>query len=598
MGYEEGQIILDSSTGAYYAGQDVNGRVVFELTKRKKVRGIYVKIKGFCSVHWTTQESRRRNDRTEHYTVNHDSHEEYFNVKTYVLGGKNAEHNLEPGKHEYLFNFQIPQNVPSSFEGQYGHVRYELKAVADRPFKIDQEIHHPLRVMEPLDLNQENCKDPVEFEFDQSYCCWCMSAGSSHTLVKMPVTGYCPGQTIPLEVSCNNTSTVEVDAIKFAIKKHTEYRAVDAPGTKYEADTILEVRKGPIPGNTERNWTVELEVPEMDIYNLNSCSYIDIRYIFKVTIEVSGCHSNKDDACNLIFGTIPLVGFEGNLPALQNQLPQTTFPVPNGPYPPPIVNQPIATSNNFQGVNSPYPGPNPPYPNASPYPAPSPYPSPNPPYPGVSPLPNNPPYPGSNPPYPNASPYPGANPPYPNSTPVQGNPPYPNGAPNPSPNPPYPNSPGQNPPYPNSSPYPGANPPYPNSTPVHGNPPYPNGAPNPSPNAPYPNSTPEQSNLPYPNATPIPGSNPPYPGASPYPKNPSPSLGGGLRTGNMGFIGVQDPASVPLLPPGAGVPYPPTVTSPYATASAPEPSTPGSEQKKLEDNPNNSPYNPEFINKN
>lgn len=44
MGYEEGQIILDSPTGAYYAGQDVNGRVVFELTKRKKVRGQYTKM--------------------------------------------------------------------------------------------------------------------------------------------------------------------------------------------------------------------------------------------------------------------------------------------------------------------------------------------------------------------------------------------------------------------------------------------------------------------------------------------------------------------------------------------------------------------------
>lgn len=39
MGFDEGRFILDNPTGTYYSGQLIKGRVVFELTKVKKVRG-------------------------------------------------------------------------------------------------------------------------------------------------------------------------------------------------------------------------------------------------------------------------------------------------------------------------------------------------------------------------------------------------------------------------------------------------------------------------------------------------------------------------------------------------------------------------------
>lgn len=39
MGFDEGQIILDSDNGAYYAGQTVHGRVVFDQQKVKTIHG-------------------------------------------------------------------------------------------------------------------------------------------------------------------------------------------------------------------------------------------------------------------------------------------------------------------------------------------------------------------------------------------------------------------------------------------------------------------------------------------------------------------------------------------------------------------------------
>uniref|UniRef100_A0A2A4K7M0 Arrestin C-terminal-like domain-containing protein n=1 Tax=Heliothis virescens TaxID=7102 RepID=A0A2A4K7M0_HELVI len=570
MGFDDGQIILDSENGAYFAGQTVFGRVVFSQGKVKTIHGIFVDIKGFCKVHWTTSHTRRINDRTETYTVSHDSHEEYFRRKTFLFGGESGEHHLQPGNHEFRFDCPIPVNVPSSFEGSYGHIRYRVKVkmLTTGIFTSNKEKMVPIRVHAPLDLNMNPyCKEPIEFELSSTYCCWCVTAGSSQVMVRLPVGGYCPGQVIPMEIACKNESNVEIDEIKFAIKKDVTYMAECEPGTQNDHDTVAEIKKGPIPGHTTRNWTVDFEVPTMDIYNVNASRFIDINYHFKVSTEVSGCHEGTEETHPIIFGTIPLVGFQDNVQnPLQDQIPSVqggnTYP------PPPIINQPLSNSpypnNNAYPNNSPYPGGAPGYPTTPNLGRTSPYPQANQPYPNASPYPPNQPYPGGN------SPYPGANPPVTSPYP-QGNSPYPQG------NPPYPGG---------NSPYPGANPPATS--------PYPQG------NSPYPTNTPYSTDNPSHGASPV----PPYPGAgqSPAPY-PAVTTTIPLKTGNFGFVAGGDAeASVPLLPPGANVPYPASPPSnPYATASAPVPSTPGSEEKKPlsenipDANASSPPYNPDYM---
>ncbi|XP_063627196.1 arrestin domain-containing protein 17-like [Cydia splendana] len=412
MGFDEGRLVLDSDNGSYFAGQTVNAKLIFNPDKVKTFRGIYAKIKGFCKVHWTTSHSRRVPDgrgghRTEHYTETHESHEVYVERKIYLVGGESGEHRIQPGKHEYPFNFPLPANCPSSFEGQHGHIRYEIKAVVDRAFKTDQEKKVRLRVIAPLDLNADPyCSEPIEIEMSNTYCCCCMSRGACETLVKLPKGGYCPGQTIPIEVSCENKGNVDIETISFAIEQNTVFHATHRPGTKSSEDTVAKLKKGPIPGNTSRTWTVEMEMPTMDLYNVAACRFIDIDYTFVVKVSPDGCHEDSKERRRIVIGNIPLRGYQDNIPnPMQDQMPKQIENYQNAaPHFGPVVNQPM------------------------PYPAPSPYPSGNP-YPGA--YPGASPYPGANPPYPNASPYPGPHPvsPYPNS-------PYPGSAQPVSPYPP------------------------------------------------------------------------------------------------------------------------------------------------------------------
>ncbi|XP_059062210.1 arrestin domain-containing protein 17-like [Achroia grisella] len=554
------EIVLDSPNNAYYSGQTIHGRLIYERDKQKTFRGIYIRMRGYCDVHWSTDHTRRVNDRTEHYTVDHNSYEEYIDHKVFLAGGNSGDHHLGPGKHEFPFSIHIPPSCPSNFEGSYGHVRYELKVVVDRAFKLDQEISAPIRIMAPLDLNREQyAKDPIQLQLNDSYCCWCINSGSSETLLKLPLTGYCPGQVMPIELSCSNKSNIEIEKIKIAIKKEVTYRAVNNPDSKSERDKVVEVKKGPVPANSSRSWSVELSVPAIDIYNLNTCSHIDIEYELKVTVSPEGCHDDTEDSCLLILGTVPLVGYQDNVQnPMQDQMPQqpiiTTqvqnYPGNNTAYPTPIINQPLPTVSPYPGA-APYPGANPPYPGAAPYPGA------NPPYPGA-----NPPYPGQNSQYPNQnSPYPGPNSPYPGTNS---------------------SSPGQTSPYPpQRSPYPGRNSPYP------------------GPNSPHPGNSPyPPANQPYPsNNSSYPGQKPPYPvGISPYPGSTSPYPNPPVSTtrvqsGTIGFpVGTQDEVTIPLLPHGARVPLP--------RSASPAPSAPPA--AKPDDNDNgdiesNPPYNPEFM---
>lgn len=48
MGITNFQIVLDSPTGAYYAGQNVTGKLLLSLDKPKKIRGMMAK---YCCYH-------------------------------------------------------------------------------------------------------------------------------------------------------------------------------------------------------------------------------------------------------------------------------------------------------------------------------------------------------------------------------------------------------------------------------------------------------------------------------------------------------------------------------------------------------------------
>ena len=60
---------------------------------------------------------------------------------------------LPRGYNQYPFSFQLPYNIPCSFEHNVGYVRYTVNAVIDRPWKFNHECKAAFTVVSSLDLN-------------------------------------------------------------------------------------------------------------------------------------------------------------------------------------------------------------------------------------------------------------------------------------------------------------------------------------------------------------------------------------------------------------------------------------------------------------
>lgn len=64
-----------------------------------------------------------------------------------------TELELPVGQHVYPFTCVLPPTLPSSFEGEYGYIRYTVKVTLDRPWKFDQEVKSAFTVISNVDLN-------------------------------------------------------------------------------------------------------------------------------------------------------------------------------------------------------------------------------------------------------------------------------------------------------------------------------------------------------------------------------------------------------------------------------------------------------------
>lgn len=131
-----------------------------------------------------------------------------------------GEIELPVGTHVYPFTCVLPPTLPSSFEGEYGHVRYTVKVTLDRPWKFDQETKAAFTVLSQVDLNlNQRLREPVKVSMEKYFCCcWCKS-GPLTCIVTLPHSGYVPGQSIPVVAELDNISNVEVLNIHFALKK-------------------------------------------------------------------------------------------------------------------------------------------------------------------------------------------------------------------------------------------------------------------------------------------------------------------------------------------------------------------------------------------
>ncbi len=85
---------------------------------------------------------------------------------------------IEAGDYSYPFQVLLPPNLPTSFEHQYGQIRYSISSTIDIPWAFDKHTQKSFSVISNLDLNTigPQIRQPYALAGSKVFCCWCCAS--------------------------------------------------------------------------------------------------------------------------------------------------------------------------------------------------------------------------------------------------------------------------------------------------------------------------------------------------------------------------------------------------------------------------------------
>ncbi|KFU87153.1 Arrestin domain-containing protein 1, partial [Chaetura pelagica] len=229
---------------------------------------IKVSCVGFCGV------SSKINDTA--WTVE----EQYFN-STLSLADKGV---LTAGEHNFPFQFLLPASAPTSFEGPFGKVLHQVKAVIDTPrFCKDYKCNKIFYVLCPLNLNDiPDIEQPNTMSITKKFNYKLVKSGNIILTATSDLKGYIVGQAIQLRTDIENKSGRDTGAVVASLLQKVAYKS---KRWIYDLRTIAEVEGSGVKAWKHAEWREQILVPALPQSILQGCSLIHIDYYIQVSLK-------------------------------------------------------------------------------------------------------------------------------------------------------------------------------------------------------------------------------------------------------------------------------------------------------------------------
>uniref|UniRef100_A0A1I7TLY8 Arrestin_C domain-containing protein n=1 Tax=Caenorhabditis tropicalis TaxID=1561998 RepID=A0A1I7TLY8_9PELO len=299
------EIVFNNPEEAYFAGQEISGKVIIENKEPKKVNEILLELKGRARTYWTKHsgKSRKHCSHSEPYFLE-QFNTGYTHKFTIVNDGKEKERVLPAGIHQVPFSYTLPKSLPSSFEGEFGHIRYTCKAICERPWDFDIVSRKAFTVVGIEDINSDpKLNEPVTcIESNHAVTFCCRSTGSVTGEIKIPKCGFTPGEKIDVSFKVINLSSKTRNmALRFV--QQTTYKAKTFAGhehIKTVVRIISKIDKGEVPGGTTTEWQEEaITIPSLPP-KLGKCKILSVTYSVEFEVE-----QTLTVPCSIVIGSIP-----------------------------------------------------------------------------------------------------------------------------------------------------------------------------------------------------------------------------------------------------------------------------------------------------
>lgn len=301
-------IHFNNFEGVYNCGEIVSGVVELTTFKEKTIRAIYITVEGFAKVKWTRHGAGQSSVASSQYK----GHEQYLSSKTYVVNERESRIRLAPARYSYEFQFPLPHHLPSSFEGKYGHISYQVKLTIDRPWKFDNVFEKKFSVKSAVNLNMySELKFPKHIENGNHFCglfC-CFQPLTAKAVI--PYSGFISEQEIPISIFIRNPTAINCTNVKISLQRHDKYTTqTPKKDTRQVVKNIKIVSLGDVPRRSRKAFNVNFEIPKLPTSSFGRCSIIDIKYSLNISVHTPGINRKLQLKIPIFIGTIPLGGSE------------------------------------------------------------------------------------------------------------------------------------------------------------------------------------------------------------------------------------------------------------------------------------------------
>ncbi|KAI6188687.1 Arrestin domain-containing protein 2 [Aphelenchoides besseyi] len=290
-------ILFNNPERAYFAGQEITGKIVLELAEEKLISEILLELKGRAKTYWTKHSGKSRS----HASQNENFFSEQINTNfthaydhRMATDGKSIERVIPAGVHEIPFSYTLPKNLPTSFEGEFGFVRYTCRVILERPWDFDIVCYCAFTVIgiEDINCDTEALSPAVASDSNYNVTFCCRKQGTINVELSLSRTGYTPGETILVNGVINNQSQRPIKGSSVQLKQKVNYRAKTFSGTEHlkTVSRLIEKReKGEIPAHSEFRWVDEKIVLPSLTPRLSRCGIIDVTYVLELEADSAVC---------------------------------------------------------------------------------------------------------------------------------------------------------------------------------------------------------------------------------------------------------------------------------------------------------------------
>ncbi|NXD14443.1 ARRD1 protein, partial [Nothocercus nigrocapillus] len=192
---------------------------------------------------------------------------------------------LTAGEHTFPFQFLLPASAPTSFEGPFGKVLHQVKAVIDTPrFSKDYKCSKIFYVLCPLNLNDiPDIEQPNTTSITKKFNYKLVKSGNIIVTATSDLKGYVVGQVIQLRTDIENKSGRDTGAVVASLLQQKV--AYKSKRWIYDLRTIAEVEGSGVKAWKHAEWREQILVPALPQSILQGCSLIHIDYYIQVSLK-------------------------------------------------------------------------------------------------------------------------------------------------------------------------------------------------------------------------------------------------------------------------------------------------------------------------